>query len=355
MKKITSILLNTLVLGTLTLTIPSCKDEAPPIPDSFKPTKISLDDLDTTYQGQTVLFDSVFFDPPPGTKLNGTASNANGGKTIKDCYGNSAIVHTSPQHPLSDYYIPTGMGPLTAFVDVYQEQIQLVLREYSDISSMTEEKCTTTEKINLVTIPEIQAGNYESGIIIKIDSVEYENTSNVMSDQNNITDCDGNLLKSFVYSSDPLGSESVPAGNGPIYGELELYNGVWEIKPRNADDIAEMTGSRCTAVLGSDTTVVTISQVQAGSYASGTFVKIDSVQFQDTTAIYNDSPAPKIEDCSGNTLKVFVFNSNTALADKVVMSGRGPIYGEIELYNGVWEIKPETMDDVDEMTGTRCP
>ena len=127
MKNIKSIIALTLGVSISAGMFYSCKDKEEALPADFVPQKISLGDLSLEYLEQTVTFDSVYFDVNNDTtKLNGTSSNANGGKTIQDCNGNSAIIQTSTFSDLTNYYVPTGMGPLTAYVDEYNGTVQLV-------------------------------------------------------------------------------------------------------------------------------------------------------------------------------------------------------------------------------------
>jgi hypothetical protein len=75
-------------------------------------------------------------------KFNGTTSNANGSKTLKDCFGNSTIVFTSTSSAWTNEPLPLGNGPIIAVGGIFNTTKQLLMRSLNDAAGMINANCT---------------------------------------------------------------------------------------------------------------------------------------------------------------------------------------------------------------------
>lgn len=114
---------------------------------SEKMELITIAEFNTgNYFGQLVRIEGVQFDNTDGNwgngLFNGTTSNANGSKTLQDCDGNTMIVFTSTDSPLSSSMVPTEHGYIIGQADAFNTTQQLVLRSLADVAGLTEARCT---------------------------------------------------------------------------------------------------------------------------------------------------------------------------------------------------------------------
>ena len=97
------------------------------------------------YFGQTVRLENVQFDLEDANYgnglFNGTTSNATGSKTLTDCDGNTLIVFTDSDSPLSTEEVPTLHGYIIGEANAYNSTQQLLLRTMEDVAGMTESRC----------------------------------------------------------------------------------------------------------------------------------------------------------------------------------------------------------------------
>lgn len=105
-----------------------------------------------------------------------------------------------------------------------------------------------------VTIADINTGNYNDQTVM-INDVYFVDNSGKFNDSGSnsggskdITDCSGNTLIVFTYSTDDWAYEEIPDGMGPIYGVVSEYNGDKQLLMRSIDDVAEMTKPVCSIV-----------------------------------------------------------------------------------------------------------
>ena len=100
-----------------------------------------------------------------------------------------------------------------------------------------------------VTIEDIQTGRFNDQTVM-IDSIHFADTTGKFNDSGSnaggsrtISDCNGNSMILFTYSSDDWAFEDVPNGMGPIYGAVSYYEAgdVYQLLLRSIDDVKEMT------------------------------------------------------------------------------------------------------------------
>ncbi len=238
-------LFRTLILAALTVATFSCKDEVIEKPDNLNPVKVTIADILTgKFNEQTVMIDSVYFDHLPGTKFNGTSSNASGSKTIRNCKGDGLTVFTYATDDWSYEEVPTKMGPIYGVVTEFNGVFQLRMRSIDDVKEMTKTKCP--EIFTVATITEILNGDYATGTLVKILDVEFTDPTGTWGFIDDFEDCAGNTMITYVANTADFNNKPLPQGNGPLIGVLELYNTTWELIPRSLTDGAGMINERCT-------------------------------------------------------------------------------------------------------------
>jgi hypothetical protein len=102
--------------------------------------------LANDYTGKLVKILDVEFDVNATNygngKFNGTTSNANGSKTVKDCFGNSTIVFTFTSDAWSNEPLPLGNGPIIAVGGLFNTTKQLLIRSLNDVAGMINANCS---------------------------------------------------------------------------------------------------------------------------------------------------------------------------------------------------------------------
>lgn len=237
---------------SLVISLFSCKDKVIEKPDNLVPITLTIEEINTgKYVNQTVIIEKAYFEVLPGTKFNGTSSNGAGNKTLRDCNGDALIVFTYSSDDWSYELVPTKMGPITGVVTEFNGVIQLRMRSIDDVKNMTEPKCA--EIFTIATIPQILNGDFASGEIVKIEDVQFQDGTPDWGGTNKVEDCFGNILTTYVATSESYAYNPVPTGNGALIGVLDLFNSTWEIKPRFESDGAAMINTRCTSGGGGGT------------------------------------------------------------------------------------------------------
>ncbi len=83
-------------------------------------------------------------------------------RTLEDCDGNRLIVRTSGYANFADSLVPEGSGSLVAVVSQFQNEMQLFIRDYNEVS-MTDERCAIPgDDYQLISIAQIRQ-NFRQG------------------------------------------------------------------------------------------------------------------------------------------------------------------------------------------------
>jgi hypothetical protein len=146
-------------------------------------------------------------------KFNGTTSNANGSKTLKDCFGNSTIVFTRTSDAWTNEPLPLGNGPIIAVGGIFNTTKQLLMRSLNDVAGMINANC---------------GGGGGGGGTVYL-SKDFEDASATSGGWVN-----KNVIASINWAT---GTTGVSSSGGTTYGRITNYSGsntaceTWLISP----------------------------------------------------------------------------------------------------------------------------
>jgi hypothetical protein len=103
----------------------------------YEPKTVTIEELNTnidTYQCTLIRLDSVqFTDSEMGKTYADSAHFIDENHMLEDCDGNQLIVRTSGYASFANTILPQGKGPLQAIASLYDADVQLVIRETSEV------------------------------------------------------------------------------------------------------------------------------------------------------------------------------------------------------------------------------
>jgi DNA/RNA endonuclease YhcR with UshA esterase domain len=125
--------------------------------NDVNPPTLSLNEVDKTYMSQLVRFEDVQFS---GTYINGTYADAENLQsrniTIQDCEGSTLLVRTSGYADFAGDTVNSKRGNLLGIVSVYQDDIQIYIRNTDDIQFDQERCIVSSVPGELMSIQELR-------------------------------------------------------------------------------------------------------------------------------------------------------------------------------------------------------
>ncbi|MDY0781238.1 DUF5689 domain-containing protein [Tenacibaculum sp. IB213877] len=228
-------------------------------------------------------------------------------------------ISTSKYVNFKEHYIPNFKGSITAVLDEYSGNYQLVLRDTDDVDFTQEYGCNNNlSDASVADIKALYTGaettiteNSKIKVVVTSD-LSQGNTS----DRNAfVQDATAGLALRFSDSYNLNLGDEIEIAVGGL--RLSEYRGLLQLNLSTSDIIATTTGTLPAPE------VITIDQAMTGDY-QGKLVQIEGVQFKDITKTYSGNNE-LTSDCT-NSLVVFV-NSNAVFAGEQVNDKKGTITG----------------------------
>ncbi|UTD15934.1 lamin tail domain-containing protein [Tenacibaculum mesophilum] len=254
-------------------------------------------------------------------------------RTMTSCETFEKIdISTSKFVSFKEYYIPDNKGSITAILDEFAGNYQLVLRNTNDINFTDEYGCNAPP-ID-ATLNEVKAFYKGSGeaTITKNLKIKVVITSDLAA---------GNLHPLSAFAQDAtagialrfsgdhnlnLGDEVEIAVGGT---KLSEYNDLLQLNITPSSIIKSTAGTLPTPE------TITFAQALTGDYESK-LVQINGVQFKDNTKIYNGNNE-LITECDGTPLTTYVRKEAT-FANNNVNDKKGAITGIMTVFEGTPQI-----------------
>lgn len=254
-------------------------------------------------------------------------------RTMTSCETFEKIdISTSKFVSFKEYYIPDNKGSITAILDEFAGNYQLILRNTNDINFTDEYGCNAPP-ID-ATLNEVKAFYKGSGeaTITKNLKIKVVITSDLAA---------GNLHPLSAFAQDAtagialrfsgdhnlnLGDEVEIAVGGT---KLSEYNDLLQLNITPSSIIKSTAGTLPTPE------TITFAQALTGDYESK-LVQINGVQFKDNTKIYNGNNE-LITECDGTPLTTYVRKEAT-FANNNVNDKKGAITGIMTVFEGTPQI-----------------
>ncbi|WP_281980081.1 DUF5689 domain-containing protein [Tenacibaculum mesophilum] len=254
-------------------------------------------------------------------------------RTMTSCETFEKIdISTSKFVSFKEYYIPDNKGSITAILDEFAGNYQLILRNTNDINFTDEYGCNAPP-ID-ATLNEVKAFYKGSGeaTITKNLKIKVVITSDLAA---------GNLHPLSAFAQDPTAGIALRFSgdhNLNLGDEVEIAVGGTKLSEYN--DLLQLNISPSSIIKSTAGTLptpetITFAQALTGDYESK-LVQIDGVQFKDNTKIY-DGNNELIAECDGTPLTTYVRKEAT-FANNNVNDKKGAITGIMTVYEGTPQI-----------------
>ncbi|GFD71583.1 hypothetical protein KUL113_10030 [Tenacibaculum sp. KUL113] len=262
-------------------------------------------------------------------------------RTMTSCETFEKIdISTSKFVSFKEYYIPDNKGSITAILDEFAGNYQLVLRNTNDINFTDEYGCNAPP-ID-ATLNEVKAFYKGSGeaTITKNLKIKVVITSDLAS---------GNLHPLSAFAQDATAGIALRFSgdhNLNLGDEVEIAVGGTKLSEYN--DLLQLNISPSSIIKSTAGTLptpetITFAQALTGDYESK-LVQIDGVQFKDNTKIY-DGNNELIAECDGTPLTTYVRKEAT-FANNNVNDKKGAITGIMTVYEGTPQIYLRNEADI---------
>nr|BFF35865.1 hypothetical protein BACT7_07270 [Tenacibaculum mesophilum] len=262
-------------------------------------------------------------------------------RTMTSCETFEKIdISTSKFVSFKEYYIPDNKGSITAILDEFAGNYQLVLRNTNDINFTDEYGCNAPP-ID-ATVNEVKAFYKGSGeaTITKNLKIKVVITSDLAS---------GNLHPLSAFAQDATAGIALRFSgdhNLNLGDEVEIAVGGTKLSEYN--DLLQLNISPSSIIKSTAGTLptpetITFAQALTGDYESK-LVQIDGVQFKDNTKIY-DGNNELIAECDGTPLTTYVRKEAT-FANNNVNDKKGAITGIMTVYEGTPQIYLRNEADI---------
>jgi len=186
------------------------------------------------------------------------------------------------------------------------------------------------------------------------EDVPFADTSSNYPTNRDLLDCNANglVVRTSKYAN--FAETTLPAGNGSIYGILNVYNGTYQLLVRDANDFAEMTNTKCDVFASAVQT--NLSDIRAKFTGSkiniDENIKITAVITSDkTTGNINGANAFAQDATAGIALR-FSGDHSLALGDKVEIALKGVA---LEEYNGLLQLNYIPLGNIRSTTTGALP
>ncbi|WP_394420495.1 DUF5689 domain-containing protein [Tenacibaculum mesophilum] len=254
-------------------------------------------------------------------------------RTMTSCETFEKIdISTSKFVSFKEYYIPDNKGSITAILDEFAGNYQLVLRNTNDINFTDEYGCNAPP-ID-ATLNEVKAFYKGSGeaTITKNLKIKVVITSDLAS---------GNLHPLSAFAQDATAGIALRFSgdhNLNLGDEVEIAVGGTKLSEYN--DLLQLNISPSSIIKSTAGTLptpetITFAQALTGDYESK-LVQINGVQFKDNTKIYNGNNE-LITECDGTPLTTYVRKEAT-FANNNVNDKKGAITGIMTVFEGTPQI-----------------
>ncbi|WP_435253789.1 DUF5689 domain-containing protein [Tenacibaculum sp. A30] len=254
-------------------------------------------------------------------------------RTMTSCETFEKIdISTSKFVSFKEYYIPDNKGSITAILDEFAGNYQLILRNTNDINFTDEYGCNAPP-ID-ATLNEVKAFYKGSGeaTITKNLKIKVVITSDLAA---------GNLHPLSAFAQDATAGIALRFSgdhNLNLGDEVEIAVGGTKLSEYN--DLLQLNISPSSIIKSTAGTLptpetITFAQALTGDYESK-LVQINGVQFKDNTKIYNGNNE-LITECDGIPLTTYVRKEAT-FANNNVNDKKGVITGIMTVFEGTPQI-----------------
>jgi hypothetical protein len=308
--------------------------------NSFVVDTLSIGDLTMNYTSMVVcLKDVQFSDADLGYTYADATYKVTTNRTLVDCAGREVLIRTSGYASFAGKPVPGGKGTITAVMSRYRNDIQLFLRDTTDLDFSAQRCGTGSGNETFVDLIELR-NNYNSGnnIIgdeLKISGVVIsdKNYNNIHQNNAIVQDPTGGIVLRFsgAHSLEPGDKvEAIVSGM-----ELSDYNGLLQINNLATNAVIK------SGVETIEPRLTTIDEIiNNGEAWESTLVKIQGCNISGGQ-VYGGNL--NVTDGSGEL--VLYTRSAATFADQAVPSGQVDIISIVSDYNGT-QINLRSGDDV---------
>lgn len=350
MKFLKKILLTSISLVLLFLV--SCEDEELTIPEgALDPVTITVTQFNSlAYEGLLVRLENVQFQNPDEL-FNGTASNANGSRTVIDCATNTEfIVFTDSDSEFSDLSVPDGNGALVGIASSFNGNPQLLLRSEEDWAALN-----NTNRCIPGTIPNCDEKNGDFTNICHLRNLYLQGETSIPAN----TRIRATVISdrsSGAWNESALTVQDATAGISFFLGATHSFDmgaiveidvsgasfdeffGLVQVENVSISDVSEV---------GTETPepkIVTIAEFNTGIYESQ-LVTIQNITYADAGETFSSSTSYDISDTDSNSTVVRIQGSAN-YAGETIPTGVVNVTGVGAVFSSTRQIIPRNVDDL---------
>ena len=296
------------------------------------PRVINVDDLSSDHLNTLVQLDGFQFENPSTTYadiVNQTTIN----QTINNCTGKSLILRNSGFADFAGFPVQKGNGKITAVYSLYRSDVQLFIRDTTDLTFYGE-RCGQNS-ISIADLRNMYKGSpvaigsgYVQGVVISDVTNKNINDRNII-----IQEGESGILLRFASSINiPLGSEVKVNLAG---GSLEEYKTLLQVQNLANTNVEVLSSNKSVAPK-----TLTIPQISVAQHES-TLLKLENVTLTNGSKF---GDAVKIKDGSSE-LALYTLAGAT-FAGKALPSGSVTIVGYLSEFDGTPQLQIRNENDI---------
>lgn len=294
-----------------------------------------------------------------------SVQTVNTNRSLIDCSGKMLILRTSGFAYFANENVPAGNGTITGVLGRYDNTLQLVIRDLSDVK-LNGPRCGEAQPTPNTTIAELKAMCTSS--LMKI------NSNVIIEGVVSANDKTGNLYKQLFIQDQSAGIEikvdatnlfeDFPVGTKVIIACKDMYLGTYAGVVQLGGDFNGSIGRisanqfypKVTKVSVNNPVVpVTLTIGELNDSHLGKLVQIPNVQFWNATKTWAEASATTnrmLMDCSNNA--VIVRTSNYAsFAGRQLPQGNGTLTGVLSRFNSDYQVYVRSLSDAP-LNNPRC-
>ncbi|WP_340077118.1 DUF5689 domain-containing protein [Leptobacterium sp. I13] len=259
--------------------------------------------------------------------------------TLTNCFGDRLKLPTSRFADYGETTLPSGNGAITGILSFSEEGYQLLLRDLSDISEMTNNRCDVFANAQLITL-EVLKNQYEGipklineNIKIKAVVISDKEALNISAEKIIVQDTSTGMLLSFTTNHDLALGEALEIAL--LETTIEEIEGIIQVKNIPIENIISRT-------LGSLplSENITIAEARSGTY-NCKLVTIINSEFKNLENTYEGIQI--ITDCESE-LSLFT-KAEATFANELVNPNKGSITG-ILLGGNALQLHMRNLQDI---------
>ncbi|MDP6921762.1 MAG: DUF5689 domain-containing protein, partial [Lutibacter sp.] len=181
------------------------------------------------------------------------------------------------------------------------------------------------------------------GMFVQLADVQFSDENEIFASSSasatnrSLVDCNANSIVVRTSKYADFAGNTLPAGNGPIFGILNVYNGTYQLLLRDANDVAGMTNTKCDIYAGAvQKTLAEVRGMFTGqSMTIEENIKITAVITSDMTAANIYPTNAFAQDATAGIALRFDDDHSLELGNEVSIALLGVA---LEEYNGLLQL-----------------